>query len=69
MAWPRRRKTEEDIASVEGLGMAVREFREKKGWNQAQVADRAGLDFTTIYAVERGAMELTWGNVRRLAEG
>lgn len=63
-----RRKTEEDIARVQGLGRAVSELREKKGWNQMQLADRAALDFTTIYAVERGAMELTWGNVRRLAK-
>jgi transcriptional regulator with XRE-family HTH domain len=67
--WPRRKKTEEDIASLEGLGRAVRELREKKGWNQAQLADRAGLEFSTIYAVERAAVELTWANVRRLAEG
>jgi transcriptional regulator with XRE-family HTH domain len=65
----KRKKTEEDIASVAGLGRAVRELREKKGWKQAELADRAGLDFTTIYAVERGATELTWGNVRRLADG
>jgi transcriptional regulator with XRE-family HTH domain len=65
----RRKKTEEDIASVEGLGRAVRKVREEKGWKQAELADRAGLDFTTIYAVERSAMELTWGNVRRLADG
>src|SRR4051812_22195659 len=65
----KREKTEEDIASVEGLGRAVRKLREEKGWKQVELADRAGLDFTTIIAVERGAMELTWGNVRRLADG
>jgi transcriptional regulator with XRE-family HTH domain len=67
--WPRRKKTEEDIAGLEGLGRAVRELRESGGWSQAQVANRAGLDFTTIYAVERAAVELTWANLRRLADG
>jgi len=65
----RRKKTEEDVASLEGLGRAVRSLRAKKGWNHVQVAERAGLDITTIYAVEGGAMELTWANLRRLAEG
>ena len=69
MPWPRRKKTEEDIAGLEGLGRAVRELREKRGWNQVQVADRAGLDLTSIYAVERAAVELTWANLRRLAVG
>lgn len=69
MPWPRRKKTEEDIAGLEGLGRAVRELREKGDLSQAQVADRAGLDFTTIYAVERAAVELTWANLRRLAGG
>lgn len=69
MTRQKRKKTEEDIASVEGLGRAVRELREKKGWKQVELAYRAGLDFTTIYAVERSAMELTWGNWRRLADG
>jgi transcriptional regulator with XRE-family HTH domain len=69
MPSPRRKKTEEDIAGLEGLGRAVRELREKRCWNQLQVAKRAGLDFSTIYAVERAAVELTWTNLRRLAEG
>lgn len=65
----RRQKTEEDIVGLEGLGRAVRELRERKGWNRHEVAKRAALDLTTIYAVERSANELTWGNLRRLAEG
>jgi transcriptional regulator with XRE-family HTH domain len=69
MTWTRRQKTEEDLASLKGLGRAVRSLREKAGWNQVQIPDRAGLKFTTIYAVERGAMELTWANVRRLTKG
>src|SRR5215218_6624068 len=68
MRWPRRKKTEEDIAGVEGLGRAVRELRERHSLNQIQVAGRAGLSFATIYAVERGDGELTWANLRRVAE-
>jgi DNA-binding XRE family transcriptional regulator len=67
--WPGRKKTEEDIASLEGLGRAVREIREEKGWNQRQLAVRAGLEVSIICAVERAAMELTWADVCRLAEG
>jgi transcriptional regulator with XRE-family HTH domain len=67
--WSRRKKTEEDMAGLEGLGRAVRELREKRGWNQAQLAERAVLNFTIIYAVERAAVELTWANLRSLAGG
>jgi transcriptional regulator with XRE-family HTH domain len=69
MPWPRRKKDDEDIAGLEGLGRAVRKLPENGGWTQVQLADRAGLDSTTIYAAERAAVELTWANLRRLAEG
>jgi len=69
MPWPRRKKDDEDIAGLEALGRAVRELREKGGWNQIQVAARADLSASTIYGVERAAMELTWSNLRRLAKG
>lgn len=62
-------RAEEDMAALEGLVSAVRERRPEKGLNQDQVAKRAGLDFTTVYMVERSAIELTWANMRRLAVG
>jgi transcriptional regulator with XRE-family HTH domain len=69
MARKKQDRSEEDQAGLEGLGKAVRELREKKGWDQHELADRVGLHFTSIYAVERGAVELTWGNLRRFAGG
>lgn len=41
-----------DIRRV--VGQRVREFRERKGWSQEELADRSGIHRTYISGVERG---------------
>jgi transcriptional regulator with XRE-family HTH domain len=36
------------------LGQRVKDLREREGWSQAQLAERASLDTTYISGIERG---------------
>lgn len=39
---------------VRALGAALRVERERRGWSQEELSDRAGLDRTYLSGVERG---------------
>lgn len=42
-----------NIDNLSEIGQQLRLFRKKKGWSQQKLADLAGLDRTTIGAMER----------------
>lgn len=63
----RREHTPADLAGFEGLGCAVHQLRQERGWTRTQLANRAGLPGSTINAIERGIQDTTWSNLRRLA--
>jgi transcriptional regulator with XRE-family HTH domain len=36
------------------FGQRLKAIREKRGWSQSELAERAGVPYETIYRVERG---------------
>ena len=49
------------------LGQAVRQLRTERGWTQAVLAERAGMNETYMPQVEGGTRNPSWANVVRLA--
>ncbi|QVL31647.1 helix-turn-helix transcriptional regulator [Telmatocola sphagniphila] len=49
------------------LGSRIREVREKKGWTQAELAEKCQLHRTFIGSVERGERNLSLLNLRLIA--
>ncbi|HXR61073.1 MAG TPA: helix-turn-helix transcriptional regulator [Solirubrobacterales bacterium] len=52
-----------------GLGKAVRVLRNRAGLSRAELAVRAELDATSVSRIEAGAIDPTWGSMRRIAKG
>jgi transcriptional regulator with XRE-family HTH domain len=51
-----------------GLGRAVRQLREKRGFTQEALAHEAGVTTGTLSMIERGHSNPAWGTARRIAE-
>ena len=51
------------------FGGRVRQIRKVFGWTQEQLAERAGLDYKYIGAVERGERNLSMDNIEKIAKG
>jgi transcriptional regulator with XRE-family HTH domain len=68
---PRRPRTDEDVASAKGLGLAVERLRREHRLAREQVAERGGLPVAAVVEVEaaEAKREPTWGDVRRVAQG
>lgn len=50
-------------------GHVLRALRQRRGWRQRDLADRAGVSCTMVARIERGALaSIPLGKVRRLAE-
>ncbi len=52
---------------VEEFGNKVRELRKSKGLSQEKLAEKAGLHYTYIGAVERGEKNISLQNVEKIA--
>jgi transcriptional regulator with XRE-family HTH domain len=50
-----------------GLGMAIRQLREKRRATLKEIAPDAGITFGTLALIERGEGNPTWGTVRGIA--
>jgi transcriptional regulator with XRE-family HTH domain len=62
---PRRSATP---ALIRAIGQALRDERERRGWSQEELSDRAGLDRTYLSGVERGQRSPNLRNLIRLTE-
>jgi transcriptional regulator with XRE-family HTH domain len=51
------------------LGEAIRSLRKKAGLTQEALGQRAELDGAQINRIEKGYVDPTYGNVRRIAWG
>jgi transcriptional regulator with XRE-family HTH domain len=51
------------------LGAAIVQLRERADLTPAGLAERADLEEDGILAIERGSLEPTWGDLRRIASG
>jgi len=54
-------------SAVDRVAEEVRGFRARRGWTQAQLADRAGVSATLIYELERGRANPTLGTLVKIA--
>jgi transcriptional regulator with XRE-family HTH domain len=59
----------EQKAGQVGLGRAVTHLRGQAGLTQAELSSRSDLSGAELAAVERGAVDPTWGHLRRIAYG
>ncbi len=50
------------------FGKHLRQLREKKGWTQEDLADKAGMHFTYVGQIERGIRNPSLINLRKLAK-
>ncbi len=50
-----------------GLGIAIRQLREKKRETQEALAERAGIAVTTLSHIEAGHANPTWATARDIA--
>ena len=51
------------------MGHVLRALRQRKGWRQQDVGDRAGVSDTLVARIERGAFaSIPLGKIRRVAE-
>lgn len=64
---PRRRRTAEDVASLEGMGLAIKQLRIEKGMTEEDLARRARLTRNAIGEIERASVNTKWGTLRRIA--
>lgn len=53
---------------VQQLGVAVRQWRESRGWTQEQLAAHAGLNRTYVGEIERGSCIASILTVEKLAQ-
>jgi len=51
-----------------GVGKRIREERRKRGWNQTQLAEAAGLSLDTVSTLERGEHKPRPSSLRKLAK-
>lgn len=50
------------------IALRIREFRERKGWSQAELARRAGLHNSVVNRAERGQTDITMATLEKLAK-
>lgn len=54
---------------VEKFGGRVKELRKKKSLTQEKLADKSGLHYTYVGAVERGTKNISLKNIERVVKG
>jgi len=68
---PGQPPSDEDKASIRGLGLAVERLRREQGLSREQVAERGDLPAATVGDLEAAEIEREprWGTLRRVAKG
>lgn len=51
------------------FGARVRQLRKQKGWTQAEMADRLGIDRSYLADIERGKRNVALLNIEIIASG
>jgi len=51
------------------FGARVRHLRKQRGWTQAEMADRLGIDRSYLADIERGKRNVALLNIQVIAEG
>ncbi|HEU4678075.1 MAG TPA: helix-turn-helix transcriptional regulator [Terrimicrobiaceae bacterium] len=59
--------TAEEAAVYTGMGLAVVRLRGTRQMSQADLAREAGVDPSTLRAIERGECDARWGTLRKVA--
>ena len=64
---PRLPEQDDEREALIAFGKRVKELRKAKGWNQEELAFKAGLDRTYVSGIERGIRNVSFVNIHRLA--
>ena len=59
--------TKATLADRRQFGARLKQFRQAKGWNQRQLAERANMHQVSISQIEHALREPTWTTVLALA--
>ena len=51
------------------FGARVRQLRKRRGWTQAEMADRLGIDRSYLADIERGKRNVSLLNIEIIADG
>ena len=51
------------------LGQRIRQLRKARDWTQQELAERAGLDYKYVGAIERGERNIALKNIEKIAQG
>ena len=51
------------------FGERVRRRRERHGWSQMDLAERAGMHFSFVSSIERGQRNVTLTSILKIAQG
>ena len=51
------------------LGSRIKKLRRKRGWSQAEMAERVGIDRSFLADVERGKRNISILNLEIIADG
>jgi transcriptional regulator with XRE-family HTH domain len=62
------RQTKRYRLELRALGLKVRYPREQHSWTQEAAAEEMGLDVTHLNKIERGAVNVTFGTIVRMAD-
>jgi len=52
-----------------GLGTRIRKLRNERGWTQAEMAEKVGIDRSFLADVERGKRNISILNLEIIAKG
>jgi transcriptional regulator with XRE-family HTH domain len=52
---------------IRGLGTAVRQLRDARGWSQEELADHSGLNRSFVGEIERGEVTFSLSTLAKLA--
>jgi transcriptional regulator with XRE-family HTH domain len=50
------------------IALRIRELRTRKGWSQAELARRAGVNSSVVNRAERGETDVTMSTLEKLAK-
>jgi transcriptional regulator with XRE-family HTH domain len=63
------RRTRSYRQAAKGLGLRIRELRQRAGWTLEQAAEAMHLDLTHLQKIEAGKLNVTLVTLVRIADG
>ena len=58
-----------DMSLREDFGKRIRQLRKARDWTQERLAEKAGMEYKHLGAIERGEKNVTINNIEKIAGG